>query len=65
MQELNARVDIDKEKPADAAARVPAGVRLRRVGTLTELTGRARGARPASAQAGFPCHLSAKLVVAP
>ena len=31
MQELNARVDIDKEKPEQAAQRVPAGVRLHRV----------------------------------
>ena len=32
MQELNARVDIDKEKPEQAAPGVPAGVRIHRVG---------------------------------
>ena len=31
MQELNARVDIDKQKPADAAPRLPAEGRLRQV----------------------------------
>ena len=43
MQELNARVDIDKEKPEQAAAGVPAGVRLHRVARAGRLPPRPTG----------------------